>query len=113
MAKWKPNRAEAQEYKEQIEKINKFVEEKGITKSLNGSSYYFQLNGQFYRVSNHTIEASNKGAEDEFGNILRAKYHQDGGDPNVTYITASKMRIIEIYTNLEKGLKLNKRGQVI
>ena len=74
----------------------------------------FEINGQKYRISNHSVEASNKGAYNELtGELTRGLYHPNGRLEDVIYIHASKTRIIEIYNNLKKGLKLDGRGNVV
>ena len=98
------------EFAEKMNEIAKFCEEHGISQSRNGDSYYFVLNGQQYRVSNHTVEASDRGMYDEIGNKLRDSYHPNGRENDVVYITASKTRLIDIYCDLEKGFSLDKRG---
>lgn len=79
-------------------------------------SYYFTIDDKKYRVSNHTIEASNAGAyrTDEITGErvqVREKYH--AGEEDIICITASKLRIKEIYNNLLDGYKLSKRGYII
>ena len=88
--------------------ISDFCIENNIHQSFSGDSYYFSINGTNYRVSNHTIERSNQKAYDEFGNKIREKYHD--GEENYVCIFASKTRIIQIYTDLKNGKKLDKRG---
>ena len=71
----------------------------------------FTINGVNYRVSNHSIEASNKAAYDEVsGTKRRSLYHNEDRDTNTVYIHASKSRIIEIYNDLAAGFKLDGRG---
>lgn len=111
--KWKPSKTAAKEYAETINKIKEFCDENGIHYSKTCNSYYFRLNGINYRVSNHTVEASNYKAYDEFGNKVRELYHPNGREDGVIYITAGKTRIIEIYNDLKAGYKLNKRGNRI
>ena len=65
-------------------------------------NYYFMLNGIEYRISNHSVESSNR----------NGGWHREGRIKGVVYIHASKTRIIEIYQNLEKGLQLDGRGNV-
>ena len=75
-------------------------------------SYYFHLNGKKYRVSNHTMEASNRKAYNRFGEQVREKYHDLEEEKDTICITASKTRIIEIYDCLKKGIELDKRGRI-
>ena len=67
-------------------------------KHENGDSYYFTINNQKYRVSNHTVEASNSAAFDSTtGTYKRSLYHPDGREDDTVYIHAGKTRIIEIF----------------
>lgn len=108
--KWKPSKSAAREFAAKMEDIREFCRARGISQSLSGDSYYFSLNGKYYRVSNHTVEASNRRAYNEFGEKIREKYHDDERDPDTIYIHASKTRIIEIYNDLEAGYKLDGKG---
>lgn len=110
--KWKPSKAKIKEFKNQMTEIEQFCIDNGIISSKTNDSYYFTLNGKNYRVSNHTIEQSNKKAYNEFGQQIREEYHKDGRQENTIYITASKTRIIEIYNNLKNGYELDKRGYI-
>ena len=92
------SRSQINDFKEQMEKIEKFCQVNKIDKSRSSDSYYFTLNDINYRVSNHSVNSST---------------HHNGKEANTIYIHASKVRIIEIYNNLKKGLKLNGRGQII
>ena len=113
MYKWRPSKSKAREFAKQMDDINDFCADNGIQKSLSSDSYYFCLDGIAYRVSNHSIEASNRAAFDDFGQQIREKYHDNGRDPETVYIHASKTRIIEIYNNLKSGKKLDGRGNVV
>lgn len=108
--KFKPSKAQAKEFAMKMQEINEFCIENGISQSLRGDSYYFNLNGVNYRVSNHTIEASNKKAFNQYGEQIRDVYHPNGRDADTVYITASKTRIIEIYNDIKNGYSLDKRG---
>lgn len=107
---WKPNKAAAAEFKETMAEVDKFVRENNIGHSLSMDSFYFNINGQEYRVSNHSIEASNKGAYDSDGNKKRDLYHKATREKDVKYIHASKTRIIDIYKDLKAGYELDGRG---
>lgn len=111
--KWKPNAAARRQYGEQMENIRRYCQEHGITVSESGDSYYFEIGGTPYRVSNHTVEASNAGAYDERGEKVRPLYHPEGREPGTVYITAGKTRIIEIHTALLAGEQLDSRGRKI
>lgn len=108
---WKPNKDQARDYAEKMKKIDDFCKENDIYVSISGDSYYFNIAGQDYRVSNHTISKSDEGMFNEFGEKIRDSYHTN--NKNVICITAGKTRIIDIYNNLKAGKKLDKRGNVI
>ena len=80
------------EYAEKMDLIGDFCKVNNISHSALNDSYYFRLNGIDYRISNHTIAASNKAAYDWLGNQIRPEYHQGGEDADTVYITASKTR---------------------
>lgn len=109
--KWKPSKTAKREYAQKMNEIDEFCKENGIEQSRTSDSYYFMLNGKKYRVSNHTIEASNRAAFDEFHEKKRELYHPDGRDDDTIYITAGKTRIIEIYNDLKNGFDLDGRGR--
>ena len=98
------------EFAQKMEEIAMFCKEHGISQSCNGDSYYFVLNGKHYRISNHTVEASNRAAYDDFGNRLRESYHPNGREDDVVYITASKTRLMDIYCDLANGYAVDGRG---
>lgn len=110
--KWKPSKTKAREYAMQMKEIEAFCNEKGIQQSCGGDSYYFSINGKKYRVSNHSIEASNSRAYNWLGEQVREKYHDDFRHDDTVYIHASKTRIIEIYNNLLAGYELDGRGNI-
>lgn len=110
--KWKPSKKAINEFKSKMEEIEKFCNENNISKSASSDSYYFEINGQKYRVSNHTIESSNAKAYNCFGEKVREKYHDNTRAKDVIYIHASKTRIIEIYNNLKNGYKLDGKGNI-
>ena len=107
--KWSPSKTAKREFAEKMQEIDKFCDENGIVQSLSSDSYYFVIDGVEYRVSNHTVSASNRGAYQD-GVQVRPLYHPDGERSDTVYITASKTRIIEIYNNLKAGYKLDRRG---
>lgn len=113
--KWKPSKTAAREYAQKMDTIEAFCNENGISYSRTMDSYYFALNGQKYRVSNHTIKASNNKAyrlDEATGEMVqvRERYHTD--DDGLICFTASKTRIPEIYAALKAGKALDKRGYV-
>lgn len=102
---WKPNKAQAQEFVQQMARIRTFCAEHKIDMSYSEDSYYFTVGGQNYRVSNHSVESSwqNSGG----------RYHEDGRRDDTIYIHASKTRIIDIYNDLAAGHRLDGRGNRI
>ena len=98
---WKPSKAKAREFAQTMNEVADFCEENGISQSSTSDSYYFTLNGQKYRVSNHTIFASNYNSGQD--------YH-DLSDTSEIQITAGKTRIIQVYNDLKAGYELDKRG---
>lgn len=111
--KFKPSKTKAREFSRLMSEIDIFCREHRIIRSYNSSSYYFELNGKKYRVSNHSVEVSNARAINRYGEQVRELYHPDGRENDVIYIHASKTRIIEIYNNLELGIALDGRGYPI
>ncbi len=107
---WRPSTEQAREFAETMRSAEAFCASHGIHRSKNGDSYYFELNGRKYRVSNHSVEASNKGAYDRDGHMRRRLYHPDGREDDVIYIHASKTRIEQIYIDLFNGVALDGRG---
>lgn len=103
--KWKPSKTAINEFKNEMNKIETFCKENNIIQSFSGDSYYFTINNQNYRVSNHTIETSNLNSG--------GKWHDDKRRDDTIYIHASKTRIIEIYNNLKAGKKLDGRGYIL
>lgn len=108
--KWKPSQSAKREFAQKMKEIEEFCQENGISNSASNDSYYFTIKGKYYRVSNHSIESSNRGAYDQFGNQVRSLYHPEHREEDVIYIHASKTRIIEIYNDLINGYELDGRG---
>lgn len=113
--KWKPSKAAKTEFANKMKEIEQFCKDNGIQTSMSGDSYYFTIGDQEYRVSNHSVEASNKGAFREdivTGEMVQVRdlYHSDGRKADVIYIHASKTRIIDIYNDLKNGYQLDGRG---
>lgn len=108
--KWRPSKSAKREFAEKMDNVRTFCDENRIQYSHSMDSFYFILDGKEYRVSNHSVESSNAGAYDSMGNKVRELYHENGRENDVTYIHASKTRIIEIYTDLKNGYNLNGRG---
>ena len=108
--KWAPSKTAAREFAQKMREIDEFCAANDIVASTSNDSYYFELNGKRYRVSNHTIESSNRRAFNADGEQVREKYHADSRSEDVIYIHASKTRIIEIYEKLRAGYALDGRG---
>jgi hypothetical protein len=108
--KYKPSKKAAREFAAKMRDIDEFCASHGIQQSAGGDSYYFAINGKKYRVSNHTVEASNAAAYAWTGEQTRPLYHDGGRNADTVYIHAGKTRIIEIYTDLEAGFSLDGRG---
>lgn len=112
--KYRPNHAARREFAEKMREIEEFCRKNNIKRSASSDSYYFELNGTPYRVSNHTTEASDRGMYCDnpvTGEIeqVRDSYHSNDA-MNTIYITAGKTRIIDIYTDLVNGFELDKRA---
>lgn len=103
--KWKPSKTARREFAQKMREIDAFCEEHDISQSLSSDSYYFEINGQYYRVSNHSVEASYRNSH--------GKYHCTGRLDDVIYIHASKTRIMDIYNDLAAGYTLDGRGNRI
>lgn len=108
--RWKPSKAAKREFAQKMDEIDEFCREHHIEQSSSSDSYYFELHGLTYRVSNHTVAASDRGMYDSQGNQIRGSYHPLGERAYDRCITAGKTRLIEIYENLEKGVELDRRG---
>ena len=111
--KWKPSKSAKRDFAQKMSEIAQFCADNGIYQSMSGDSYYFTLNGIEYRVSNHTVAASNRHAYNDLNQKVREEYHPGGERDDVVYITASKTRIIEIYNDLSAGYTLDRRGNRI
>ena len=101
------------EEERRLSEIRAFCNANGIRCSKSMNSYYFCVRGKAYRVSNHTVEASNKRAYGRDGKKRRELYHPNGREKDVTYIHASRFRIPQIYMDLKLGAILDGRGRVI
>ena len=112
--RWKPSRAKAKEYAEKMNEVQAFCDTHGIRYSGTMDSYYFTLGGQRYRVSNHTIKASNRKAyhfDELSGQKFKVRDEYHGTDESLICFTVSKTRLPEIYEALAAGKTLDKRGQ--
>lgn len=111
--RYRPSKTKIREYAEKMDRIDDFCRENNISRSANSDSYYFEINGQKYRVSNHSVESSNRGAYEEGTHEqIRELYHPEGREKDTIYIHAGKTRIMEIYENLKAGKELDGRGNV-
>ena len=116
---WRPSKAQCREFAATMNRIDDFCRKHGISQSASSDSYYFTMNGQKYRVSNHTVAASNRARFGEYNFItgrceeMRPSYHPNGEEEDTIYITAGKTRIIDIYESLAAGYELDRRGNVI
>lgn len=108
--KWKPSKAKVTEYASKMNSIDEFCKLNDIHQSSSSDSYYFTIDGVDYRVSNHTVDSSNRKAYNSMREQVRSLYHPGGERENVVYITAGKTRIIEIYNDLKNGYELDRRG---
>lgn len=99
---YRPNKAE--EFAQMMSEMNDFCRKNHIDFSSSSDSYYFTLYNQKYRVSNHSVEASNRNS----GGL----WHSEGRKEDTIYIHASKARIKEIYNNIKDGCVLDGRGDV-
>ncbi len=108
--KWKPSKTAIREFKKKMNEIEEFCNNNGIDYSASKDSYYFMIDDKHYRVSNHSVENSNKRAFNQYGEQVRGLYHPFGRSEDITYIHASKTRIIEIYNDLKNGYELDGRG---
>jgi len=108
--KWKPSKTAKREFAKKMSEVEDFCREHDIDYSKSMDSFYFTINGQAYRVSNHSVELSNYHAYDDLGNLIRPLYHKNGRLSDVIYIHAGKTRIIDIYTDLLNGYRLDGKG---
>ena len=76
--RWKPSKTKAREFAQKMAEIDEYCLKNNISQSRSSDSYYFTINGEDYRVSNHTVAQSNRGAYNEFGERTRENYHVDG-----------------------------------
>ena len=110
--KWKPSKTAAREFAQAMKEIDEFCSANGIQRSAASDSYYFRIDGKSYRVSNHTVEASNRAAFDSMTGEKKRELYHDGRSAETIYIHASKTRIIEIYKNLLSGKRLDGFGNL-
>ena len=112
--KWKPSKTAARDFAAKMDAVRDFCRENQISHSMSFDSFYFTVDGQKYRVSNHSIEASNAAAYDDLtGEMRRDLYHDDGRRADTRYIHAGKTRIIDIYNAIAAGHDVDGRGNII
>lgn len=111
--RWRPSASARHEFAEKMAEIEAFCAKNNISKSHNCDSYYFFIDGKRYRVSNHSREASNEAAFDEFTREQKRGVYHDLNDKEEIQILAGKTRLIEIYNNIKAGAKIDSRGRVI
>ena len=108
--RFKPSKAQAREFSAKMDEIRDFCIANNIRHSASYDSYYFCVNGVDYRVSNHSVEASDSKAFDPFTGEQWRDFYHGGRSPDVRYIHAGKTRIMEIYNDLKNGYELDGRG---
>ena len=106
--KYKVSKKKAAAYAQKMDDIDTFCYKNNISRSCSLDSYYFNIGKKSYRISNHTIAASDQGCFNKSGQKIRESYHEK--QPELVCITAGKTRIKEIYSDLKNGYELDKRG---
>ena len=99
--RWTPSRAQKRAFAQTMDEVAEYCRNNHISASTSMDSFYFEINGQGYRVSNHSVESS--------------PYHSAGERKRFStrYIHASKTRLIEIHKALLAGKTLNGRGEEV
>ena len=125
---WKPSEADKAAFKAAMAELETYVKENHIDSSAAQDSFYFDIEGRKFRVSNHSVEKSNRSRcmscplKDELTGCRGANmnnfkctrmYHLGGREDGVTYIHASKTRLVEIHKALLAGQKLDGRGNAV
>ena len=108
--KRRPSKTKAREFARKMDEIDTFCRDNGISQSSRGDSYYFNIDGVSYSVSNHSVEANNRVAYDFTEAQVRQLYHEGGRGADTVYIHTSKTGINEICTDLKDGWRLDGRG---
>lgn len=103
-------RIDRRNYVERLEALDAFCEEHDIMCNVHRDSFYFELNGKRYRVSNHSIKANWERAYSGMRDDLKPLYHPNGYDKSIIYIHAGKFRVPQIYEDIRAGYDLNLRG---
>ena len=94
--KWKPSKSAKREFAAKMDEIEQFIQDHDISASATRDSYYFWINDQYYRVSNHAVESRHNWSTER--------------QPDIIYIHAGKTRIKQIYNDLAAGHKLDGHG---
>ena len=102
--------------KERIKQIEEFCKEHNITHNSNYDSFYFEIKGQQYRISNHSIDDSVH--RDKKTNKL-VNHHIDGNEiknsheycSQVKCYYAFQSRLEYIYNDIVKGYQLDNNGR--
>ena len=109
---WKPSKTAAREFAQEMDRLQAFCDNKGISYSSSMDSYYFSHNGTDYRVSNHAV--TNR-FNWHYNGVEWVKVYKDTAhkDDTTYYIHASKTRIEEIYNRITSGQPVDGRGNPI
>lgn len=110
--KYKPSKAQKAAYVDQLKNLETFCTNNNIQRSTRGDSFYFTIDGKNYRVSNHTVAASDTGMYRQAfnGEVIKVRESYHPAIDDKVCITAGKTRIEQIYNDLKAGFTLNKRG---
>ena len=118
-----PSAEEKEAFKAAMRELEAYVKAEGISASAGYDSFYFEVDDRSYRVSNHSVEASNRNRCDkcqrEHGGAPCSEvkhcyvFHKGGRDKAVRYIHAGKTRLVGIHKALKAGFKLDGRGNII
>jgi len=100
--RYRPSKTAKREFAKKMEDIDAFCSKNQIYSSKNNNSYYFEIKGKKYRVSNHSVE-SRKEWDIVNGEVMLVPKKDNKRSSDTTYIHASKTRIKEIYNNLQAG----------
>ena len=89
---WTHSKSEKKAFSNAMKLIDQFCIENNIEHVEHGGSYKFELNGKKYIVTNSSLPKE-----------LRLK--------GVTYFFAGQTRLIQIYSDLKAGRRLDNRGR--
>lgn len=88
---WTHSTSEKRQFAQQMSAIDEFCRENNIEHVENGGTYRFTVHGKKYIVSNIHVP-------------------KEAQIKDTTYIYAGQTRLIEIYSDLKNGAKLDSRG---